>query len=165
MRLCATTRLASALQTLESDCKIGAVGGKLVLPSGRVQEAGGIIWGDGSTQGYGRNLPAEAAETMFRRDVDYCSGAFLLTRRRHFDEMGKFDPMYAPAYYEDADYCLRLWTAGSRVVYEPKAVIDHYESGSETLRNESTILIMRNRKQFRFRHADGLQKHLPASDG
>jgi O-antigen biosynthesis protein len=157
--------LASALQTLESDDKIGAVGGKLVLPSGRIQEAGSVIWSDGSTQGYARNLRAEAAETMFRRDVDYCSGAFLLTRRRHFNEMGKFDPIYAPAYYEDADYCLRLWTAGLRVVYEPKAVVDHYESGSGTLHNESTTLVIRNRKQFCFRHADRLQQHLPASDG
>jgi SAM-dependent methyltransferase/glycosyltransferase involved in cell wall biosynthesis len=101
---------------------------------------------------------------MFRRDVDYCSAAFLLTRRAHFDGMGRFDPVYAPAYYEDADYCLRLWAAGLRVVYQPRAVIDHYESGSETHREESIALSMRNRKHLRLRHTDALQQHLPASD-
>jgi O-antigen biosynthesis protein len=160
-----TNALAIALQTLESDDRIGAVGGKLVLPSGRVQEAGSIIWSDASTQGYGRNLRPEAGEAMFRRDVDYCSAAFLLTRRTHFDEMGRFDPVYAPAYYEDADYCMRLWAAGLRVVYEPRAVINHYESGSETHREESISLVMRNRKHLRLRHSNALQKHLPASDG
>src|SRR5271166_1953628 len=159
-----TNALAIALQTLESDDRIGAVGGKLVLPSGRVQEAGSIIWSDASTQGYGRNLRPEAGEAMFRRDVDYCSAAFLLTRRAHFDGMGRFDLVYAPAYYEDADYCMRLWAAGLRVVYEPRAVINHYESGSETQREESISLIMRNRKHLRWRHSDALQKHLPASD-
>jgi O-antigen biosynthesis protein len=160
-----TNALAIALQTLESDDRIGAVGGKLVMPSGRVQEAGSIIWSDASTQGYGRNLRPEAGEAMFRRDVDYCSAAFLLTRHTHFDGMGRFDPVYAPAYYEDADYCMRLWAAGLRVVYEPRAVINHYESGSETDREESISLIMRNRKQLRLRHSDALRKHLPASDG
>ncbi len=159
-----TNALAIALQTLESDDRIGAVGGKLIMPSGRVQEAGSIIWSDASTQGYGRNLRPEAGEAMFRRDVDYCSAAFLLTRRAHFDGMGRFDPVYAPAYYEDADYCMRLWAAGLRVVYEPRAVINHYESGSETGREQSISLIMRNRKRMRLRHSDALQKHLPASD-
>jgi GT2 family glycosyltransferase len=160
-----TNALAIALQTLESDDRIGAVGGKLVMPSGRVQEAGSIIWNDASTQGYGRNLRPEAGEAMFRRDVDYCSAAFLLTRRAHFDGFGRFDPVYAPAYYEDADYCMRLWAAGLRVVYEPRAVIDHYESGSETDRKDSISIVLRNRKHFRLRHSDALQKHLPASDG
>ncbi len=46
--------LAAALATLEQTSSIGAVGARLVLPDGRLQEAGGIIWSDGSCQGYGR---------------------------------------------------------------------------------------------------------------
>jgi GT2 family glycosyltransferase/glycosyltransferase involved in cell wall biosynthesis len=54
----------------------------------------------------------------------------LLTRRSTFRELGGFDERYAPAYYEDADYCVRLWQAGLRVVYEPRAVVRHAEFGS-----------------------------------
>lgn len=157
--------LAIALKTLDSDPDIGAVGGRLVLPSGRLQEAGSIVWSDGTALGYGRGLPAETGEAMFRRDVDYCSAAFLLTPRATFERLGGLDPIYAPAYYEDADYCLRLAKTGLRVVYEPRAVIDHYEFGSQTRKSEAVEQCMRNRKRFRLCHVDTLrQQHFPHSE-
>ena len=44
--------------------------------------------------------------------------------------LGGFDPRYEPAYYEDADYCVRLWKAGARVVYDPRAVVTHVSSAA-----------------------------------
>lgn len=40
--------LSSLVNLIESDSTIGMVGSKLVYPDGRLQEAGGIIWSDGS---------------------------------------------------------------------------------------------------------------------
>jgi GT2 family glycosyltransferase/glycosyltransferase involved in cell wall biosynthesis len=157
--------LSVALRTLDSDANIGAVGGRILLPSGELQEAGSIIWNDASTLGYGRGLPAEAGEAMFRREVDYCSGAFLMTHRAVFERLGGFDHFYSPAYYEEADYCLRLWQAGLRVVYEPSAVVDHYEYGSQTRYGDAKSLCLRNRKRLRLRHAATLMlRHLPPSE-
>jgi GT2 family glycosyltransferase len=124
------TSLAAAIETLESSASIGAVVARLVHFDGRLQEAGSIIWRDGACEGYGRGEHPLAAPFMFRRDVDFGSAAFLLTRRSTFSELGGFDERYAPAYYEDADYCVRLWQAGLRVVYEPRAVVRHAEFGS-----------------------------------
>ena len=62
--------------------------------------------------------------------MDYCSGAFLFTPTELFRSLGGFSADFAPAYYEDADYCMTLWQNGLRVVYEPHAVIRHYESAS-----------------------------------
>jgi GT2 family glycosyltransferase/SAM-dependent methyltransferase len=155
--------LATALVTLESDDKIGAVGGKIIRPSGRLQEAGSIVWRDGSTMGYARNLDSNAGEAMFRRDVDYCSGCFLLTYRILFERLGKFNSIYAPIYYEETEYCFRLWEDGLRVVYEPRAVIDHYETG--TVPSSTAIsLSKRNRKVFRRQYSTTLQSHLPPSE-
>ncbi|NOT27806.1 MAG: glycosyltransferase family 2 protein [Acidobacteria bacterium] len=101
----------AALETLESDASIGVVGGRLVFPDGRLQEAGSIIWSDGSCVGYGRGDWPEAPQYPYSRDVDYCSAAFMLTSRQLFRDLGGFDDRYQPAYYEDVDYCVRAWKA------------------------------------------------------
>jgi GT2 family glycosyltransferase len=156
--------LANALATLEADSRIGAVGGRLILPSGRLQEAGSILWSDARTYGYGRGLEAETCEAMFRREVDYCSGAFFMTSTLIWRLMGGFDEAYAPGYYEEADYCMRLRKAGYCVVYEPSVAVDHYEFGSEARDGDAMTVSRRNRKIFRDRHAEPLRlAHFPAS--
>jgi hypothetical protein len=88
----------SALQTMRSSPDIGAVGGRIVLLDGTLQEAGSIVWRDGSCAGYGRGDEPFAPMYSFRRDVDYCSGAFLLTPRRVWEDLGGFDHAFEPAY-------------------------------------------------------------------
>lgn len=144
--------IAAAEACLKSATDIGAVGGRLVLPDGSLQEAGGIIWSDGTTIGYGRGKRPEAAAFMTPRDVDYCSAAFLLTRRDAWDKLGGLDEGFTPAYYEDADYCMRLWAGGWRVVYEPAVVVDHHEYGSDR-DGAAARLIAQNGGRFVARHA------------
>jgi len=149
--------ISSALRTLNASNDIGAVGGKIILPDGTLQEAGSIIWRDGSCIGYGRGDSSFAPQYMFKRDVDYCSGAFLLTKRDLFVENGGFDADYAPAYYEETDYCVRLWKKGKRVVYDPNAVIFHYEFASSSSTSAAIDLQIRNRKTFVEKHSSWLQ--------
>ena len=111
--------LSNALQVIESDESIGAVGAKIKLLDGNTQEAGSIIWNDGACLGYGRGMPADDYQFMFQRDVDYCSGAFLLFRNSSFKALNGFDLDYAPAYYEESDFCIRLQKQGLRIVYVP----------------------------------------------
>jgi O-antigen biosynthesis protein len=154
----------AALSTLTSDERIGAVGGRLILPDGTLQDAGSIVWNDGTCAGYGRARNPSDPEFMFRREVDYCSAAFLLTPRSLFERLGGFDERYAPAYYEDADYCLRLWQAGFSVVFDPNVAVLHYEFGSSTGAEEALSLQRRNWKLFAERHAEWLAGRLPPSD-
>jgi hypothetical protein len=121
----------------------------VILPDGTLQEAGSIVWNDGTCLGYGRGRDPDDPDFMFRRDVDYCSGAFLLTPRAVFDRLGRFDPRYAPAYYEETDYCLRSGKAGLRVVFEPAAAILHLEFGSSASSAEALALQQRNLTTFR----------------
>jgi len=154
--------LTAALRTIKSDQSIGAVGGRIVLLDGSLQEAGSIIWRDGSCLGYGRGDNPFASTYMFRRDVDYCSGAFLLTPRETWVRLGGFDEAFFPAYYEETDYCLRLWEHGLRVVYEPDVVILHYEFASSQSASDATALQNSHRQIFVKRHAPSLKSHWSA---
>ena len=155
--------LEAALAVLDSSAEIGAVGGRIVLPDGTLQEAGSIIWQDGTCTGYARGRDPNDAEVMFRRDVDFCSGAFLLTPRELFCRLGGFDERFAPAYYEETDYCVRLWQAGLRVVYEPDAVVLHYEFGSASTDNEALDRQRHNLATFRARHREWLAAKYPCA--
>lgn len=156
--------IEKALITLLQDANVGVVGGRLLLSDGSTQEGGSIVWSDGSSLGYGRGWASTKSELMYRRDVDYCSGAFLMTRKELWEKLGGFDEDYSPAYYEEADYCMRVWGSGARVVYEPDCIIDHFEFGSTAGSNLSQTLMLSNRKRFRKLHHRVLDSaHLPPS--
>lgn len=157
--------IAAAAARLDAEPDLGAVGGPIVMLDGTLQEAGCIIWNDGHTQGYGRGRDPTDWEFRFRRDVDYCSGAFLMVRRDVFERLGGLDIAYAPAYFEETDLCMRIREAGFRVGYEPAARIVHYEYGSATSSDEAIKLYMRNRDRFVARHAAALatDHHAPGT--
>jgi len=143
-------------KTLESDSDVGGAGAKLVWRDGRIQEAGSIIWPDGSAHGYGRGDDPSKSQYCYARDVDFCSAACLIVRRDAFEKLGGFDEAFTPAYYEDADLCMRLWNAGYRVVYQPLAIATHIEFGSsssETARN----LMEKHRAVFLGKHSSILK--------
>jgi GT2 family glycosyltransferase len=109
----------------------GAAGGRLLYPDGRLQEAGNVIFADGSGANFGRGDSAvDDPLYNYVRAVDYCSGALLATPRALFAEMGGFDERYRPAYYEDSDYCFNLRQRGYRVYYQPESVVVHNEGAT-----------------------------------
>ena len=155
--------ISSALETLTSSSANGAVGAKLILPDGSLQEAGSMIWGDGTCLGYGRGDNPDRAPYQFRRPVDYCSAAFLLTPRTLFESLGGFDREFRPAYYEEVDYCLRLCERGYRTIYDPRAVVWHFEFASST-RSEDALRLQRERRALIVRKHPTLisERPLPA---
>jgi GT2 family glycosyltransferase/glycosyltransferase involved in cell wall biosynthesis len=148
--------IAAAARRLDEEPDLGAVGGRIDLLDGALQEAGSIVWSDGSAAGYGRGGDPWSGEFQFRRDVDYVSGAFLMTPRPVFERLGGFDTAFAPAYYEETDYCLRLWSAGLRVAYEPGVVLSHFEFGSAG-QTAALALQEEHRKVLLQKHAAALR--------
>jgi len=140
---------------------VGAVGGKLVYTDGSLQEAGSIIWSDGSCDAYGRGGDPSAPEFNFERPVDFCSAALLLTRRSLFEQLGGLDERYRPAYYDDADYCVRVWASGHSVIYQPTGSAIHYEFGS-TSPEASMELQLGRRPIFVAAHRRWLASQLPS---
>lgn len=148
--------LATAVRFLNAQPDVGAVGGRVILLDGTLQEAGCSIWRNGHILQYGRGDSPTAPQYLFQRDVDYCSGVFLMTRRQLFARMGGLDPSFSPAYFEDADYCVRLWRAGWRVVYLPDVSLLHFENASSPGGQGLSELLQRNLVYFTQKHADWL---------
>lgn len=151
-----------------SDPTVGAAGSKLCFPSGLLQEAGGLIWNDGSGWNIGRGRMPHLPEYNHRRDVDYCSGASLMVRTTLFEAAGGFDERFAPAYYEDTDLCFTLRSLGHRVVYEPSSVVIHDEGGTHGTERRPAAAgahgkdnQYRNRERFTAKWAAELARHLP----
>lgn len=96
----------------------------------------GISWVGGLGERDTRTAPTETAGAM---------GACVVTRRSHWDRLGgMYEPYFAN--HEDADFSIRTWRLGLRVVSVPDAVAVHnYEFG----RNPNKFYIVeRNRLIF-----------------
>jgi GT2 family glycosyltransferase len=148
---------------LEADPTAGAAVSRLLNGDGTVQEAGSVLWSDGSTLAVGAGASADDPAYLFARTVDYGSAACLLIRRSVFLEAGGFDPAYAPAYCEDVDLCLALRRRGLRTVYEPRSEVVHVRFGS-TDASAAARLIEAHREILRRRWADVLAGQVAPAD-
>src|SRR5262249_15902471 len=86
----------------------GVAGSKLIYPDGLLQEAGALIWEDGSAWNYGKFDDPDKPEYNYIREADYISGCAILIPRAFWRSLGGFDELYAPAYCEDSDLCFRV---------------------------------------------------------
>lgn len=144
----------------------GAVGGMMIYPDGTLQDAGGIVWGDRNIWNYGKFLyTPEDPNVNYVREVDYCSGAFLMVRKSIFDEIGGFDTIYHPAYCEDVDLCFAIRDRGYSVLFQPKSVIMHREGatqGTDTSKGIKAYQIS-NQKKFFEKWSHKLEGRLPSA--
>jgi GT2 family glycosyltransferase len=117
----------------------------------------GIIDPDGSIQGSARSFPRFHSLLFGRRsfltkvfpnsrlacanilinkaaeanpiNVDWVSGACMVIRRKALEKVGLMDDRFF-MYWEDVDWCKRMWDMGWRVMYWPAVKIMHHVGGS-----------------------------------
>ncbi|MBO5057616.1 MAG: glycosyltransferase [Lachnospiraceae bacterium] len=143
--------LKPLVDLIENDDTIGMVGSKLIYPQGYLQEAGGILWKDGSAWNYGHMKNPGNPEFNYVKEADYISGAAIMIRRDLWQQLGGFDTAFVPAYYEDTDLAFQVRKAGYRVVYQPLSVVVHFEgisNGTDTAEGLKAYQVANQKKFF-----------------
>ena len=143
--------LDELVATLRADVSIGLAGCKLVNADGTLQEAGGIVWSDGSAWNFGRGDDAAAPQYNYVKDVDYMSGAAIAVPKPVWERLGGFDELFEPAYCEDTDLAFRVRAVGLRTVYQPFSAVVHHEGishGRDQSRGVKSYQVRNNRRFF-----------------
>ena len=124
----------SRLSAWATDEACGAIGPKLLYPSGQVQH-GGLVIGLG---GYAAHIEAGAPgddpgyhqRLEVTHEVSAVTGACLAVEKSKFDKVCGFDAEKFPVELGDIDLCLRLAKAGWKTVVVPEVSLVHRESAS-----------------------------------
>jgi GT2 family glycosyltransferase len=145
--------LGDVLAAVDGDASIGIATCRLRRPDGRLDHAchrgipsvfDSLAYKSGLDRlrpgsrrlGHYRLTWLDPAET---HDVEACTGAFLLIRRKAFEAVGGWDEAYW-FYAEDLDLCLRTSQLGWRVRYVATASAVHLKGASSNLRADERTL-------------------------
>lgn len=94
-------------------------------------------------------------------ETAWASGGSAMFRKSIFQEIGGFDKLYYPAYWEDIDLSFQARKKGYLVLFEPKAQVDHnHETTNKSVFGEKKMRDMswRNAKKFTWKNANFWQK-------
>ena len=72
-------------------------------------------------------------------DVDWVSGACMVVRRKAIEDVGLMDTRFF-LYWEDADWCRRMWQKDWRVVYHPVPTIVHTVGTSSSTKPTRSLI-------------------------
>jgi len=76
-----------------------------------------------------RSVPRTAPPAVIT-PIPFAVGGTFLFHRARFLELGGFDPLFAPFYFEDVDLCWRAWRRDWRTLYVPESVVLHHHKGT-----------------------------------
>jgi GT2 family glycosyltransferase len=124
--------LSPLVSAFRIDPSIGAVQPRIVLKDRPefLDAAGGVIDIFGCAHERRRSSAAVEAAT----EVLYAKGAAILVPLLLFRRLGKFDERFF-LYYEETDFCWRVWLSGHRVMHIPTSTVYHARAASTSLVN------------------------------
>ena len=120
--------------------KVGAAQSKIIKMSDPTKlDSCGSFWTN-STLLYHYGVDKSESLNQFNQDFPVFSnkGASMLIRRDVIEKIGLFDDDFW-CYYEETDFCNRVWLIGFECWYLPKAMVLHAIGGTSTLFNNDQI--------------------------
>ncbi|MCS7066857.1 MAG: glycosyltransferase family 2 protein, partial [Fimbriimonadales bacterium] len=134
--------LRNALRFLREHPEVGAIGAKQLFPDGRVQPS---VRGFPTPRnllfevlGLARLCPRSRLLAAYRMrwftydhpmPVDQPMGTFLMVRRAVLEQVGLMDEAF-PLFFNDVDWCYRIWQAGWQIWFVPEVEILHHGGAS-----------------------------------
>jgi glycosyltransferase involved in cell wall biosynthesis/SAM-dependent methyltransferase len=111
---------------------VGAVGGKLLYPDGRIQHAGIVVGMVGAAGHPHKFFPDNHIGYHGRLHMVYnvsaVTGAMMMMSAAKFEQVGGLDADNLAVAYNDVDICLKLMDAGYMNLFTPHAKATHHES-------------------------------------
>jgi GT2 family glycosyltransferase len=152
--------MEALVETADAHPGAGAIGGKVLHPTGELQWAGGILWREAyvSRPWVGETPAPNALDRL--RAVDFCCSSSLLVRAALWDLIGGLDEQFYPVNFVDVDLCMAIRKLGFLVLYQPNSCIRHHQSASTEPRFKE-FLIRRNRLLFLKKWGAALENHEP----
>lgn len=145
---------------------VGAVGARLLYQDDTIQHAG-VVVGFGGIAGHTFIGLHKAENSYFHRamstqDYSAVTAACMMTKKSLFEKVGGFTEELAVA-FNDIDYCMKVRAEDKLVVYNPYALLYHYESKSRGLEDtpEKVERFNREIKKFSLRWPEILKNGDP----
>jgi len=117
---------------------VAAVGAALWSPRGRLVHGGlhlGVRSSVGNAHdGLWRGEPGEHGRALLPQDFMACSGTCLMVKRTAYLAVGGLDAEGFPDALADVDLCLRLRSAGWRVIWSPAAELVLHRQATQGMR-------------------------------
>ncbi len=150
-----------ALEYFKKDKKLFAVGFAQIEKDGKIFGANRAYFNNGLIN-HSRLTPNPYHLTP----IFWAEGGSSIFRKKLFVDLGLFDELYNPFYWEDIDLSYRAWKAGYKIFYDPNIKVEHHhESTIGKYFDKSRILktAFRNQLIFHWKNLtdkDFIIKHL-----
>ncbi len=105
-------------------------------------------------------MHAKADDFSFGETAWVTGGSGLFSRKKWL-EIGGFDPLFYPAYWEDIDLSFQARKLGYQILFDPKAIVDHnHETTNQTVFGQQKIAEMswKNGIKFAWKNTTTVQK-------
>lgn len=78
------------------------------------------------------------------------SGGSCILKRAIWNQLGGFNEIYSPAYWEDIDIGWRAWKSGYKVVWGPDSQVVHNHESTFGLKNQKYMNLIKQRNELLF---------------
>ena len=134
----------NSIKLFDKEKKLFAIGFAQTEKDNQVVGKNSIYW----KNGFFRH---KKAPNIFFGKTAWAEGGSSIFSKEKFLELGGFDQLYSPFYWEDVDISYRAWKKGYKVLFDPSILVEHHhESTISTYFSSKTIKKISYRNQLIF---------------
>lgn len=133
--------LSKLVHKMTNNSKIGSVQPKIYQMTNhkKIESCGSYLTNNCFLYHYGFNKRENVKKYNISFKVFSNLGSCMLIKKSVIDKIGLFDEDFL-CYYEEVDFCHRVWISGYECWYEPNSSIYHYGGGTSMNFNNSIVL-------------------------